>query len=264
MPAYVRIAKQDGLVGGVATVPCKPARIGRGFSVYKDDSERDKKFEDEYRLAVKQAIIDAKQLNRPLFLQPLGIGVYGWNPKFAAALFADVIVNEDPNDEIDITIPIFSPTEGSPSFAFKTALIAEMAQRGRHPSDTMKKVDTITAVVSKDVSSPMHRDVLFAIVGQLIHNIESKNGNRWTSGINSVKVQQLNQLQNIIKSDKGEIKAGSKEAEDYLLKIMKICEMKRNPLHFWATPESVGEYKALLQQHNINLPDETNATRHQI
>ncbi|WP_347251608.1 hypothetical protein [Legionella sp.] len=133
MPAYIRIAEQDGYLGGVATVPFVAGNVGLTFETLSDSVERKKRFKEQYKAAVQGAVLDAKQLSRPLFLQPLGIGVYGWDAKEAAEIVADAIAEADPNDEVDITIPLFNPTPGSANELFKKTFIRKMSEKKRHP-----------------------------------------------------------------------------------------------------------------------------------
>ena len=253
MPAYVRIAKQDGFVGGIATVPVSGSR-GLTFSQFSTAAEREKNFKEQYEGAIKQAVLDAKELKRPLFLQPLGIGVYGWDVQVAAELFAKAIVETDPKDELDITIPIFDSRPGSTDERFRTSFIAEMEKRGRKPQ-TEKSVVTQDKPKSMTELSP-NKKILIDIVTTLIGNIENKKGGRWTSGINSKKVELLAELKNTIAAEKEEIETGNYVQITYLQEIMRVCQMKRNPLHFWSTPDSVEEYKQLLMEKKIELPTE--------
>jgi len=108
MPAYLSsIATKDELVGSVATVP-----------VFNSQLDQTNRYEDAVRGAVKDAI----KLGRPLYIQPLGIGVYGWKPEIAATLFLKVIQEEDPHDQLNITIPMFNASANSADLRFKEAL----------------------------------------------------------------------------------------------------------------------------------------------
>ncbi len=104
--------------------------------------------------------------------------------------------------------------------------------------------------------------ILLDIVNTLINNIETKQGGRWTSGINSKKVQLLADIRDSIAAKKQDLILKSEAQTDYLRNIMKVCEMKRNSFHFWATPASVGEYKLLLKQRNIDFPSEQTSLKH--
>ncbi|MFI4918815.1 MAG: hypothetical protein ACHP65_04600 [Legionellales bacterium] len=159
MPPYVRIAEQDGYIGGVATVPYFSGNKGLSFDEYLNMGAREEAFRSQYKLAVKQAILDAKELGRPLFLQPLGIGVYGWKPEAAAKLFAEAIMEADPKDEVDLTIPIFDPAPNSNDARFKTALAVEMQPHGRQAaekkmaSDPKNEVDLTTPILAPAANS---------------------------------------------------------------------------------------------------------------
>lgn len=117
------------------------------------------------------------------------------------------------------------------------------------PSISIEKSDI--DVFEKPVSEKDEKTILAEIVGRLISNIENKHGCRITSGINSEKVTKLKTIQEHI-NQQAELKACSEEYQCRVREIMSICEMKRNPLHFWYTPDSVAEYKDLLNQHNID------------
>ncbi len=115
MPAYVQIAAVDSLVGGVATVPdLNSQSYPRPLSEQRSDSQ--------YKEAVIGAVRDAKALQRPLYIQPLGIGGYGWPPIQAAILFAAVLKEEDPAGNLDVTIPIYNQTPGKPDKLFEAEL----------------------------------------------------------------------------------------------------------------------------------------------
>jgi hypothetical protein len=277
MLAYIRIAKQGGYIGGVATVPYKTGARGLNFTKYSNEAERAKDFKEQYETAIKLAVLDAKKLNRPLFLQPLGIGVYGWSGQEAAELFAKAIVETDPADEVDITIPIFDTSEGSNDMQFQTRLLAEMEKRGRKPQteknevikdvnkDNPKAVEALQEQeaekndVNNDASPaakelPATKNILIDIVSTLIDNIEQKKGGRWTSGTKSEKVRLLAAIKNSIIAEKEAIEPGSKTQIKYVQQIMQECQKRRNAFHFWATPDSVNEYKQLLKDNNIEIP----------
>ena len=119
LPLYCRIAQQGTYVGGVATVaslqnpnsPITPTHL----RMPQEDLEK------QYKEAVRQAIQDASQLGITLYIQPLGIGVYGWNPKLAAALFGEVLA-EFQRTNVEIEIPIFNQDENSNDRQFAAQL----------------------------------------------------------------------------------------------------------------------------------------------
>ena len=118
MPVYLAsIATQDkdNLIGGIATVP-----------KYTEIPDRI----PQYKAAVRGAIREAQSLGRPLFIQPIGIGVYHWEPEKAAKLFAEVIKDEDPLGALSITIPIFDNRSKSSDMRFKAAFMQEMEANG--------------------------------------------------------------------------------------------------------------------------------------
>ena len=118
MPAYVP-AHKDGaakgnLLGGIATVP-----IYNGSDLHPEDG---KDQEAQYKEAVTQAILDAQANHRPLYIQPLGTGVYGWPVDEAARLFMAAIQEQDPEGKLEITIPIYSTSSKSNDMKFKQKL----------------------------------------------------------------------------------------------------------------------------------------------
>lgn len=127
IPAYMRLAKQDDYLGGLATVPDKLGH--KGLTLAKNVTEQE--LQEQYKEAVRGAVKDALAVQRPLFIQPLGIGVYGWAPELAASFFAEVICQTDSNAVLDISIPIFNPTPGSNNEKFKLRFASEMAKNGR-------------------------------------------------------------------------------------------------------------------------------------
>ncbi len=117
LPAFMNIANANGFLGGVATVPVNNSRDLNPIT--------SKSYAEQYKDAVRGAVLDAIKLQRPLFIQPLGIGVYGWDPAEAAKLFAEVINQEDPNGVLDITIPIFDDSVNSKDSIFRDTLHKE-------------------------------------------------------------------------------------------------------------------------------------------
>lgn len=117
MPSYVRIAKQDGYIGGIATVPQK-LRKGLKLEQYSNDELKQAHIE-QYKEAVRLAVLDAIKLNRPLHIQPLGIGVYGWEPEEAAQLFVKVLGEIDIENQLQITVPLFDSKANSNDQRFK-------------------------------------------------------------------------------------------------------------------------------------------------
>ncbi|MCA0403490.1 MAG: hypothetical protein LCH30_06770 [Proteobacteria bacterium] len=75
---YVTLVENDStaLSGGVATVP-----------VYQKLKEKIQK--EDYIIAIQRAIEEAIRLKKILYIQPLGIGVYGWPAETAAQLTFD-------------------------------------------------------------------------------------------------------------------------------------------------------------------------------
>jgi hypothetical protein len=266
MPPYVRVAQKDTFIGGVATVPKKGVK-GLSDNKKKPTEEEEK---SQYKLAVINAINDAKELKRPLFLQPLGIGGYGWDAKEAADLFAEAILIGDPNNEVEIIVPIYSQKEKSADQVFKEALNNTLSKTpGRIPSlDKSKKAEEPEPPKQKEDALPPlsshlgvtedekdDKDILIAIVKQLISNIETAAKPRVTYWNSASKVNTLKGIQKSIE-DKSPT-AGSDEYQEFVQEIMEACKIKRNPIQFWKQPDSVGEYKKLLAEHNIEYTPKT-------
>lgn len=90
-----------------------------------------------------------------------------------------------------------------------------------------------------------------AIVDTLISNIENKEHGRLFSGIDSDKVTQFKELKKQFAKDPREL-----NPEQMINDINKLCQIKRNPFHFWSTPHSVDEFSQLLKSHNIQPIDD--------
>ena len=97
--------------------------------------------------------------------------------------------------------------------------------------------------------------LLSEIITILISNIRSGAGGRLTSSSNHHKLKELQTIQD--KLNKNDL-----TQNECITQIMKACEIKRNPLHFWATPTSVIEFKKLLEDNQIELPDVKDAHKH--
>lgn len=118
LPLYCRIAQQGTYIGGVATVAS--LREGGPYTpTHQKMEQRD--LEEQYKEAVRLAIQDAIQLRRPLYIQPLGIGAYKWNPNLAAMLFGEVLA-EFKTTDIEIAVPIFDQAENSNDRQFAAQL----------------------------------------------------------------------------------------------------------------------------------------------
>ncbi len=229
MPPFVLIAKQDDYYGGIATVP--------NFNSHKSLSVDHKKSKNiaflraQYMEAVRGALQSAKDLNCPLFIQPLGIGVYGWNPHEAARMFAKVIKEVDPEITLDITIPIYDDKPGSNDSLFQDTLRQTLFQK---PANKKEQFETI--------------------ITSLIENIDHKKNGRWTSGKGSEKVNalkaQLAQLR-----DETDIDDPIKQKQ-IIDELERICKMERHFILFGGSPHSVQELHDLLHDQGL-LPEET-------
>lgn len=121
---YCQIAQQGSYIGGVATVACLQGR-NHITPTHKRMAQED--LEEQYKAAVRLAVEDAIRLNRPLYIQPLGIGVYGWEPVLAATLFGEVFA-EFQSTELEVYIPIYNQNEQSKDRQFAAKLQLDMDQ----------------------------------------------------------------------------------------------------------------------------------------
>lgn len=128
LPLYCQIARQGTYIGGIATVAC----LKNGYPITPNQQKMSQgDLEEQYKTAVRQAIQDAIQLQRPLYIQPLGIGVYGWEPSLAATLFGEVLA-EFQNTIGQVLIPLYNQHEHSPDRKFAAQLLADM-EKGLQP-----------------------------------------------------------------------------------------------------------------------------------
>lgn len=122
LPLYCQIARQDTYIGGIATVACIQGQYAISPTHQKLSQSS---LEEQYKSAVREAVKDAIQLQRPLYIQPLGIGVYGWHPSLAATLFGEVLA-EFQTTAIDIHIPIYDQADHSADRQFAEKLQADI------------------------------------------------------------------------------------------------------------------------------------------
>ncbi|MFC3909070.1 hypothetical protein ACFORL_08285 [Legionella dresdenensis] len=92
------------------------------------------------------------------------------------------------------------------------------------------------------------KEALSEIIDTLICSIEYGKGSRWTSGKGSDKVEKLSSLKNNI---------AAKETDAIIAELATICQMRRNPLHFWAAPDSAFELELLLTAKGLVRSDNT-------
>lgn len=136
MPAYMQMAQKGTLSGGVATVPY----VGEGNTPTAAQ-------EKDYKAAIRGALEDAIKLGKPISMQPLGIGVYGWDPKLAAKLTADVIKEKQAYKDLDVSIPMhFDPSDTATAKQqnqrnqdFQTALAQALSMPAPMPLKAPKK-----------------------------------------------------------------------------------------------------------------------------
>ena len=145
LPLYCRIAQQGTYIGGVATVASLRRQNAPITPTHQIMTQRE--LEEQYKAAVREAIQDAIQLNRPLYIQPLGIGAYGWNPKLAATLFGEVLA-EFKTKDVDIAVPIFDQAENSNDRQFAAQLQTYIDQ-GFDP--TLLSNDRLTASAAQTI-----------------------------------------------------------------------------------------------------------------
>lgn len=93
---------------------------------------------------------------------------------------------------------------------------------------------------------------LFLSIERIISNIENKSAGRWISGIGSKKTKLLRTIQDQLLENDGK----SHDMSFFLKETMAICQIKRNPLHFWSTPKSVDEFSILAKEHGWQLEED--------
>lgn len=101
--------------------------------------------------------------------------------------------------------------------------------------------------ISEDVKTKLSN-----IISRLIRNISEDGEGRFTSSTDHKKVADLKRIQDILIDDKNVIKT----PDEYINDIMNVCKVTGNALHFWSTPNSVDEFKALLKVNGIILSPE--------
>ena len=101
--------------------------------------------------------------------------------------------------------------------------------------------------ISEDINTK-----LINIVSILIKNISEGAGGRYTSSTDHKKVSDLKSILNTLKTKE----ESGKTQNEYVREILDVCKIKRNSMHFWATPHSVDEFKALLKENKMKLPSE--------
>lgn len=124
MPAFQLIAKSQDYLGGVATVPYLAGKVSLDPT---RSSPTQSELEQDYLNAVKGAIETASDLERPLYLQPLGIGVYGWAGEKGGELFSQAIKLVNSDDKLTITIPLFKTEPQSNDQRFKASLKKQLS-----------------------------------------------------------------------------------------------------------------------------------------
>ena len=117
--------------GGIASVPRYDARI---------DQDAD------YKKAVREAIEGARKANKKdLSIQPLGIGLYGWDPERAATLFHEAIEADkkaNPGNPVDIHIPIHQDRDNPEQNEKNQAFQDELTRLQQAPAQTMASAMT--------------------------------------------------------------------------------------------------------------------------
>ncbi|WED42850.1 hypothetical protein [Legionella cardiaca] len=111
-------------------------------------------------------------------------------------------------------------------------------------------VQSVLNVLSKDEFTEKKLK-LFIILEKITANIERYNFGCWMTGLGSYKVKLLRELQDQLLEDNQEYN----DISFFLESAFKICQIKRNPLHFWATPKSVNEFLDLIAEENLSLPE---------
>lgn len=134
-------------------------------------------------------------------------------------------------------------------------------KKSGHSAESVDKAVVVNALKveqladsSKDVEKDSRQQALCNIVNQLINNIEKPTNGRRSSGIGSTKVEKLSNLVKQIQvcsADKWSV-----SESQFINQIQSVCKLRRNRMHFWKTPESVGELAALLKEHGFNETNE--------
>ena len=263
MPAFVEVNPQFAedkhqLIGGIATVPAR----SQGFHLHSNTQHNfysDELLEGQYQAAVEAALLAAQKYNVPLFIQPLGIGEYGWDPLVAARLFHAAIQKIDPLHQLKITVPLFNTIPDSSDQQFgkrlqvlynmsapvvasvsglppipeaQYALLAKQAQPQSHDSRTE--------------SSKLHS--LKALVDVLIIGIETRAGKNTTSEIAKRKLALLSEMSKLLGESPVELTAAIKAVSD-------ICKIRRHPFHFWGKTKSTQAFSKLLHLNQLDQVD---------
>jgi hypothetical protein len=199
MPPYMCLVQQGELIGAVATVPLRHSR-----GLKQQTKMTDEEFKSQYKEAIRGALKDAQERKITLYIQPLGIGVYGWQPKLAASLFVEVIQEVDPMHELTVCIILFDDRANSNDQKFKAYF---------------------------DKKLPLNdKEKLLKIINQLIKNIHQRTGEP-----NSQKQIDLFNIKESLNTE------GSPDILKFIGQIETVCRIKRNVWHFWKTPDSVTE-----------------------
>jgi hypothetical protein len=233
MPAYLPVAKKGELIGGVATVPYYGTKkIGLAPSI---ETPTDDQLKEQYKEAIRGALAHAKELDCPLIIQPLGIGVYGWEPRVAAQLMHEVINEVDADHSLNVSILIYDPRPNSNDIQFQNELKTLMGEKLEVPIEAQK---------------------LSVVIDTLIGNITSCKY-RNTSGTDSDKVKQLIAL-------KGKITNSDPQSIlEYIQAIRRVCEQKRHWWNFWTSPKSVNEFDLLLKSNDLAQQDQVPGQDHE-
>lgn len=113
-----------------------------------------------------------------------------------------------------------------------------------YAKEVRRLVDNTIAKSNKVVGQVSRQTRLYDIVSELIGNIENRQNGRGTLGKESIKVGQLHKLKQAILAYPAD-KWLEREA-DFIEQIRTVCASRHNKMHFWKTPESLGEFDTLL------------------
>lgn len=89
-----------------------------------------------------------------------------------------------------------------------------------------------------------HAEQLIEIIATLNKNLLNQSNGRKTSRNNHWKVLLLTEISTKIQQDH----TSMDNIDQFIADIRAVCAMKRNKLHFWATPHSVNEFEHLLKE----------------
>ena len=263
MPPFVEVRahpldQQSQLMGGIATVPDR----AKGYPLHSNqqhDFYAAELLEAQYQAAVEAALLAAQKYNVPLFIQPLGIGEYGWEPLVAARLFHAAIQKIDPLHQLKITIPLHdvSPDSSDQQFGKRLQELYNMPVPVAAPASASPQIfDAPYSHLAKQTQAPYQASktdlsklqTLKALVDVLIIGIEIRAGKNTHSKIAKRKLELLSSMSKTLGESPVELTAAIKAVSD-------ICKIRRHPFHFWGKTKSTQEFSKLLHLNRLDQVD---------